>query len=129
MKKLIVMLLLLVSSVAYSQPTKYRTTYVSTLTPPSTTYGDWEPCSLLVVHNNQRVTVYSKITQTYDILSSSEQYKDENGYDSIDFSAINEDGTRVECNFTHIVKTDVNEVHLYIKLPDFTVCYSLEDIE
>lgn len=130
MKKLII-ILMLISTYAYSQPTKYRTTGISTLTPPSTTYSEWQPCSLLVVHNKQRVTVYSETTQTYDILSSTEEYKDADGYDTIDFTAINEDGIRVECNFTHLVKTDpkVDEVHLYIRLPTFTICYALSDIE
>jgi hypothetical protein len=121
---------MLISTYAYSQPTKYRTIAMSSIVPPSTTYSEWQPCSLLVVHNKQRVTIYSETTQTYDILSSTDEYKDTNGYDTIDFTAINEDGTRVECSFTHVVKTEpkTDELHLYIKLPTFTICYALEDI-
>ena len=133
MKTFNLILILFVISITNSmgQATKCRATYMSSMVHPSTTWSEWQPCSLLVVHNEQRVTIYSEVTQTYDILSSTDEYKDVNGYDTIDFTAINEDGTKVECNMTHVLtkNPDRDEMHFYIMLPKFTICYSLEDIE
>ena len=97
----------------------------------STEWSEWSACSLLVVHSGQRITIYSETTQTYDILWSTEEYTDSSGFQTMDFRAVNEEGKTVDCNLTHVIRKDPvsEELHLYLRLPTFTIAYALAEIE
>jgi len=57
-----------------------------------TDWSDWESANILVVIDDDRVTIYSKTTQEYDIIQVLDDYVDGDGDHTYPFRAVDQDG-------------------------------------
>lgn len=90
-------------------------------------WSEWEYCGrMLVVMNfdRERITVYSKETQEYDIVKYYDKTTDDSGGEIVPMLCVNENGLR--CNIRlRIQKNGARQ--LYVDFNDALFVYQLED--
>lgn len=102
MKKFFTLLLALVCCVTVSAEVyKYRTSEIAFRYADDYgnwgNWGDWEDCNvLIVVGDNDRITIYSATTQVYDIIQYDGEENDDSGGYSLFYSAIDSDGDKCQ---------------------------------
>ena len=109
MKRLLILLFICFSVSSYAQTYRYR---ASSLAIGERTYsgniawGEWTPCNVIITINFDKdfIKVYSQRTQNYVIVSVGESYHDYKGGESVDMTAIDEEG--IECSMCLRVQSD-----------------------
>ncbi|NHE58965.1 hypothetical protein [Cyclobacterium plantarum] len=91
-------------------------------------WSDWERTSVLIVADDNRITVYSKEKQVYDIIENEGKKTDSDGDDVWSYFCINEDGAR--CRLRLIKRNSRNgEAQLYVDFNDMKWVYNIELLE
>ena len=87
-------------------------------------WSEWEPVKILIVLNleKERIEIYSKTPQEYDIVEVLGTESDEKDGDSIRFLCVDEDGLR--CNIRIRVQLDGTK-QLYVDYKDAMWVYNI----
>lgn len=88
-------------------------------------WSDWENCDILCVLDisKDRITVYSKETQIYDIIDSEDGYYDKDGDYIWILEAIDDNG--LKCKVKLITREASKRVELYVNYSDFQWVYNV----
>lgn len=87
-------------------------------------WSKWEDCHMLVVLDDEKVTIYSQEMQEYDIYATeSEDEKDRDGGITDEFRCVDQDGTR--CSM-RLRRQKSGAVQLYIDYRNVIWVYNLE---
>jgi hypothetical protein len=92
-----------------------------------TTWSDWKEASILVVVDGQqeRITIYSKIVQTFDILEDEGQTLTDKGEPTLNFFCIDQDGTK--CRIRIIKRNESTQI--YVDYNNLMLCYNVKKID
>ena len=87
-------------------------------------WSEWEPCSVLVVINadTDRIDIYSKETQQFDIIEDEGSEPDEEGGEIMSWYCVDADGMR--CRIRYRIDKD-QEMQLYVDYSDFMYVYNV----
>ena len=123
MKKLLLFLMLFISTTAFSQVYTYRTTayayqQVNSYDGKWMEWSDWQDSDMSVVinFNTDVVTIYSPTKQIYKITEFIRNYTDSSGGKQVEFAFIDQDGDkghmrlRIEKNGNSQIYIDFNNV-------------------
>ncbi len=127
MRRFLFIALLFSSLFAHSQVYKYNATEFSVRVAERGYWGEWsewEPVKILIVLNleKERIEIYSKTPQEYDIVEVLGTESDEKDGDSIRFLCVDEDGLR--CNIRIRVQLDGTK-QLYVDYKDAMWVYNI----
>ena len=123
-----------VMSVAQAQVYKLRTTSVAFKSKVNnykwSNWSSWEDTSVLVVMDveKDRITVYSKETQIYDIAENEGNEEDEDGDETWSYYCVNEDGLNCRVRFVKLNSQD-GRLQLYIDFDDMSWVYNLYSLD
>ncbi len=85
-------------------------------------WSEWEASSVLIVINNDRITIYSKVTQEYDVYDGSDFEDDYGGGRSMEMKCVDRNGLR--CGIRLRQKDDYWQ--LYVDYDDAMWVYNVE---
>ena len=91
-----------------------------------TKWSDWEDCNILIVTNldNSKFTIYSKVTQEFDIIKFYPKEYDDEGVEVFRILVVDKDGLR--CNIRQrFIKSEYFSSQMYIDYADFIYVYNL----
>lgn len=132
MKKIIncFIFLFLIQISVVAQIYKYRTTRVA-IKSEGEKWGEWHDSDALLVmdlDDKQRLTIYSKMVQKYDIIEMSKKYSDKDGDTNFNFSCVDQDG--VSCFVTHcFCESQKGKEQIYIRYNNVTWAYYLRRLD
>ncbi|MFN5911634.1 MAG: hypothetical protein ACK45H_09890 [Bacteroidota bacterium] len=120
--------LFLFSTGAFSQVDKYKSHAISTKTEGDDEYSDWEETTVLITidMDQQRIKIYSKVPQVYDVVSFDEAYEDEDGDTVFNMYCVDDEG--IECRLRLISRTSGN-AELYCDYSDLSWVYSIYSVD
>lgn len=124
-------LFLLLSLTASAQNVlKFRTTDFSFKIKKEGIWGSWsswESASMLVVVNldSERITVYSKSVQQYDILDMEDKGIDSDGDRTFKFGCVDQDGDR--CSVRVLIRKSGTK-QLYVDFADIMWVYNMQNV-
>jgi len=127
MKRLLVILLALVLGYSASaQTVRYRASQYAVADVDrygNYVWGDWQDCNIIITidYDNDFIKVYTKREQNYVIVEVEDAYNDSLGGESVDMTAIDEEG--IECNMTLRVQDD-GVIQLYSYYSNVAWVYS-----
>ena len=131
MKKLLFTLLFaMISICSFAQVYKYQTTELAIKTQNSRgnwgDWSDWEDCSCLVVINldKDKITIYSKERQEYDVYECDDPYEDSDGDTVIKMKAVDQDGDN--CTVRLIIRKS-GQTQLYVDFNNVMWVYNIEE--
>lgn len=89
-----------------------------------TDWTDWEECNILVVFNadKERITIYSKETQEYDMVSADDWESDGDGGKVSEIACVDGDGER--CTVRWRIDKDGGQ-QVYVDYPTFCFVYNV----
>lgn len=104
--------------------TAYELSYKSYESYGWSDWSSWEDCNILVVINvdMDRITIYSKQTQEFDIIAAEDPYVDSDGDDVIKFTCVDADG--LKCGIRFIGRSN-GSAQLYCDYNDFMYVYNV----
>lgn len=130
-KKLLFILLLFVAlpSQISAQVSKFRATAYCSKFPGDRTYSDWEESNVLITIDiaDERIKIYSKLNQIYDIVNYDEVYEDSDGDSVLMLYCVDADGT--ECRIRLIVRHDTGSSELYCDYSDVSWVYQVRKLD
>ncbi|MEM7659186.1 MAG: hypothetical protein AAF399_23905 [Bacteroidota bacterium] len=129
MKKLLITCLLaMLTSVAFAQNSTIKAwaNSFSYKTDGQRDWSKWQSVHILVVIKNNRITIYSKETQEYDVISSQEGYIDRDGDTVYKFTAVDQDGDK--CNL-RLIDRKSGDPQLYVDFSNFRWVYNLDFVK
>ena len=93
-----------------------------------TDWTEWDECNVLCIidANKERITIYSKETQVYDIIENEGSYYDEDGVWIWPLVGIDNDGGMCR---VRIVKKESGDIELYVDYNDFIWAYSVYKLD
>ncbi|MEO1514679.1 MAG: hypothetical protein AAFV95_06690 [Bacteroidota bacterium] len=127
MKYLILVLAFSVSSVSlYSQKViKMKSTAYSTRSLSSSgnwsDWSNWEKTEVLMVLKNERITIYSKRKQEYDIIKYYDEYVDSDGDSVLKLQCVDQDGDM--CHL-RIINRKSGKQQLYVDFSNINWVYN-----
>lgn len=134
-KHLITLLFLLVASAAFSQVTKCKTTsfaykQIDEVSGEWTDWTDWTDLEILVVidSENDRIKIYSKEDQIYDIIKYEGESIDEDGDETIEWLCVNEEGLKCAVRIMKLHSED-GSMHLYVDFSNLMFVYNIYGID
>lgn len=91
-------------------------------------WSSWDECSVLctVDINKDRITIYSKETQVYDIIENSDSYYDEDG--DLVWSLVGIDNEGIQC-VVRIIKKSSGTTQLYVNYNDIRWVYNVYSLD
>lgn len=91
-------------------------------------WSSWDECSVLctVDINKDRITIYSKETQVYDIIENSDSYYDEDG--DLVWSLVGIDNEGIQC-VVRILKKSSGTTQLYVNYNDIRWVYNVYSLD
>jgi hypothetical protein len=117
------------TELSYAQVVKLKTTSLALKVKNDdnrwSDWSDWESASVLVVVEGNRITVYSKEKQVYDVIENKGKKTDSDGDDVLSYYCINEDGAR--CRLRLVKRNSQNgKTKLYVDFNDIKWVYNLK---
>jgi hypothetical protein len=88
-------------------------------------WSDWEDTNVLMTIDldEDRITIYSKVTQVYDVAEYEGKITDQDGDDVMSFFCVDKDGTT--CRIRFIVNHEDERYQLYVDYKDFAFVYNV----
>lgn len=127
MKKFIVLLMLFIPCLVSAQVIKFRTIrfsyhYYDNRTMSWHDWADWQNSNMILTINldNDVVTIYSPVTQRYQITESQDTYYDSDGDLNIVFKFIDQDN---DIGLFRILQRTSGVSEVYIQFNDVEWCY------
>lgn len=123
---------LLLSTVAFCQVYKFKAHSASYKYEGKYGWTKWtepEETSILIVFNidKERVTIYSKETQEYDIIKVYDKVVDSDGDDVFRYLCVDKDGLR--CNIRWIYLNAQSRWQIYVDYSDMMWVYNVRKID
>lgn len=138
MKKLLILLVLSIgltsSNVAFCQVLKLKTKSFSYKQKVNdyrwSDWSKWKPTSVLVIINfdKERITIYSKETQVYDIAEYEGKTTDSDGDDTYSFFCVNEAGLTCRIRFLKL-NSQNGKNQLYVDFSDLKWVYNIYTLD
>jgi hypothetical protein len=125
------LLLLLALTLAFTAQAqsvyKFKTTNLAFRYPEDKKYRKWENCEVLVMlnWNTERLHIYSKEEQVFDLVDGTEKQTDSDGDSYITFTGVDKDGNRCQLRLLYISRSNNDELHLYVHYSDVSYVYSM----
>lgn len=88
-----------------------------------TEWSQWEDCNILVVIKEDRVNIYSKVPQEYDIYYFGKEESDNEGGRITTLKCVDMDGQR--CGMRLRIQSD-GQIQFYVDYSDFMFVYNVE---
>ncbi len=134
-KAILTSLFLTVSIFCFSQVTKFRTTSLSIKTRNEITknWTGWskpENVEILVSidFTNERIKIFSKAEQIYDIIKYYDKETDSDGDDTLSFQCVDEDGIKCILRFV-ILKSQDGRRQLYVEYNNIMWMYNIYNLD
>lgn len=128
-KKLVLLVLLFVSMTTSAQVIKFRTVAYAEnkynyYTQKWSGWSDWEKSNMLLTFDlkNDRITVYSPVTQIYRIYKAEESYYDSDGDFNMPFRFIDQDGDN---GVLKLLQRVSGSSEIYIEFLNVRWCYKV----
>lgn len=128
-KKLVLLVLLFVSVTTSAQVIKFRTVAYAEnkynyYTQKWSGWSDWEKSNMLLTFDlkNDRITVYSPVTQIYRIYKAEESYYDSDGDFNMPFRFIDQDGDN---GVLKLLQRVSGSSEIYIEFLNVRWCYKV----
>lgn len=135
LKNLIITPLLIISINALSQVTKFKTTSFSIkskneYTEKWTKWSEAEDVEILITFDltNERIKIFSKEEQEYDIIKYFDKKIDEDGDETIKLQCVNEDGLKCIVRIV-VLNSNYGQRQLYIDFADIMWVYDINKLE
>ena len=130
-KLLLCMFLSALSFQAVAQITKFKSTSFATkfkneYSGSWSKWSEFEKTEVLITIdlNNERIKVFSKVEQVYDIIKYYEKETDQDGDETLQFQCVNEDG--LKCNVRFVILNSQNgQRQLYVDFADMMWVYNI----
>jgi hypothetical protein len=92
-------------------------------------WSDWAECSVLCTIDVQkdRITIYSKETQVYDVIEKEEEVLDDEGDWTLPFVCIDNDGGR--CRIRLMKRAEDEQLQLYVDYNDMKWVYDVYSLD
>lgn len=126
---------LIITQIAFGQVIKFKSTGVAITVKDEVTqeWEDWskmQPAEVLIVLDvdNERIKIYSKKEQTYDVIGGGEPSTDSDGDLTLEFVCINEDGIKCTVSLVTLYSQN-NREQLYINFADTRFVYNINTLE
>ncbi len=129
------LLFIFVTNILFGQLTKFKSsTYTSRFKSEKT--GNWskwaelEKTEVLITIDltNERIKIYSKKEQVYDIIKYYDKETDNDGDETLQFNCVNEDG--LKCNVRFVILNSQNgRRQLYIDFADLMWVYNIYKLD
>lgn len=127
-------LLLMFSSVTFGQVYKLKTTSFTSMFKINeykwSEWSDWEETSVLITIDltKERVTIYSKEIQEYDIIEYEEVTYDKEGDKTVPFICVNKDGLKCRVRLIRLYSKD-ETTQLYVDFSDVKWAYNYYSLD
>lgn len=128
-------LLVFFTSITLAQVTKFRTNSFSMKTKNEKTkqwtkWSEAEKADILITIDieNNRIKIFSKGEQVYDIIKYYEKVTDDEGDETIQFQCVNEDGLKCIVRFV-ILNSREGRRQLYVDFADVMIVYSIYKLD
>ena len=135
LKLSLTILSLFFASVTLSQVTKFRTTSLSMKTKNERTkqWNKWsepEKVDVLITIDieNNRIKIFSKGEQVYDIIQYYEKETDNEGDETLQFQCVNEDGLKCFVRFV-VLNSREGKRQLYVDFADIMWVYNIYKLD
>ncbi len=136
MKKiLLTTILLLVFSSAFSQVIKCKAYSIAfkeknEYTGNWSEWSNWEDVDILIVidANNDRIKIFSKEDQIYDIIQYKGEHTDSDGDDTIEWLCVNEDGLKCGVRLVKL-NSKGGTSQIYVDFADFMFVYNIYKLD
>jgi hypothetical protein len=91
-------------------------------------WSEWENSSVLIVINTEteRITIYSKATQIYDIVEYEGKERDYDGDTTLSCYCVNKDG--LTCRIRLVGNPQIGRNQLYVDFDDMSWVYNVYNI-
>ncbi len=130
--QLLTILFILTFSICHSQVTKFKTTSGSTKIFNDNTqrWKDWEKLTngadILITLDitNERIKIFSKTEQVFDIIKYFDKKTDDDGDDIISFQCVDQDGLKCKIRFV-ILNSQDGRKQVYIDYSDMIILYNI----
>jgi hypothetical protein len=130
--QLLTILFILTFSFSHSQVTKFKTTSGSTKIFNENTqrWKDWEKLTngadILITLDitNERIKIFSKTEQVFDIIKYFDKKTDDDGDDIISFQCVDQDGLKCKIRFV-ILNSQEGRKQVYIDYSDMIILYNI----
>lgn len=91
-------------------------------------WAEWEDVNILITVENDRIKIYSKNTQTYDIIKTYDDSYDKVGDKTSEWRCVNEDG--LECNIRFMKRYSQDDTNqLYVDFSNLTWVYNIYKLD
>lgn len=126
---LIAIMILALSTFSFSQTYKLKTTSISTRQKTNNyewgDWSEWKDVSMLITLNidEERITIYSKEKQVYDIVDFEDEKEDEDGNRIMTFYCVDNDGGTCRLRMVKLLSNEVYS-QLYIDYRTVSWVYS-----
>ena len=134
-KLLFVLLFTALTFSAVAQVTKFKSTSYATKFKNETTgkWGKWsefEKTEVLITIDltNERIKIFSKAEQEYDIIKYYEKVTDDEGDETLQFHCVNEDGLKCFVRFV-ILNSQNGRRQLYVDFADMMWVYNIYKLD
>lgn len=123
MKKLLIGILLCVTSFSYAECFNTKALAICIKGDGPCEWTEWEPCEVPICLTNESINIYSKVTQRYKVLT----FKDESTFTEVlwKYFCIDQDGDRCNVRFRQYTENGSKQSQLYIEYNDIVWVYDI----
>jgi hypothetical protein len=92
-----------------------------------TDWSEWKEANILIVVDSQqdRITIYTETTQTFDIIENEGQSLSDKGDPTFNYYCVDENGTK--CRIRIVKRTSGNQI--YADYSNLILCFNIKNID
>ncbi len=130
----LIFFMLIISTTSFGQVLKFKSTSFSSMYKINEySWSDWEDPSESTVLmtfdlDNDRITIYSKVTQIYDVAKYEEKITDKDGDDIFSFFCVDNEG--ITCRVQWLILNSQNgRMQVYVYYSDIALLYNVYNLQ
>jgi hypothetical protein len=134
-KPILTAFLVMISVFCFSQVTKFKTTSISLKTKNESTrkWTKWsEPDKVEILISidltNERIKIFSKVDQVYDIIKYYDKETDTDGDETLSFQCVDQDGLKCIVRFV-VLNSQSGRRQLYVDYSDMMWMYNIYKLD